>query len=349
VFSTCLFCHAALGANAAVEHFPVGRRLAFDAAKGRLWAVCARCGRWNLSPLEERWEAIEECERLFRGLRLRAQTDQIGLARLPEGTELVRIGAPLRPEFAAWRYGDQFGRRLRRRLVYSGLGVAAVGAIVTGAAAVGAVAMVGGVAFQLLQAATVGAPGTIVAELPQRGVRPFRVARADLRDAALHFRLDGGWDLWVQSRVGGGRFFRGATAERHTAALLAAANGAGASALGVRHAVRVLEEVPDPATGGVRAVAERAQRRERVAPSAPVRFGDFKGVERLALEMALHEESERRALEGELAPLVDAWRDAEEVAAIADALLLPPGVEEGVARLRQRVQPRGQPPLRHDG
>ncbi len=51
----------------AIEHFPVGRRLAFDAAKGRLWVVCHHCGRWNLSPLEERWEAIEECERLFRG------------------------------------------------------------------------------------------------------------------------------------------------------------------------------------------------------------------------------------------------------------------------------------------
>jgi hypothetical protein len=43
--------------------------------------------------------------------------------------------------------------------------------------------------------------------------------------------------------------------------------------------------------------------------------------ERLALEMALNEESERRALEGELAQLEQAWRDAEEIAAIADNLL----------------------------
>jgi hypothetical protein len=33
MYSTCLFCHAQLGANEAVEHFPVGRRLAFDAAE----------------------------------------------------------------------------------------------------------------------------------------------------------------------------------------------------------------------------------------------------------------------------------------------------------------------------
>jgi len=42
---------------------------------------------------------------------VRASTDNIGIARHPEGLELVRIGKPLRPEFAAWRYGDQFGRR----------------------------------------------------------------------------------------------------------------------------------------------------------------------------------------------------------------------------------------------
>ena len=111
MYSTCLFCHAALGQNEVIEHFPVGRRLAFDGAKGRLWAVCARCGRWNLTPLEERWEAIEDCERLFRATKLRVSTDNVGLARLREGLDLVRIGAPLRPEFAAWRYAGEFARR----------------------------------------------------------------------------------------------------------------------------------------------------------------------------------------------------------------------------------------------
>ena len=38
-------------------------------------------------------------------------------------------------------------------------------------------------------------------------------------------------------------------------------------------------------------------------------------TERLALEMAVHEESERRAMEGELAVLEAAWRDAEIIAA----------------------------------
>jgi hypothetical protein len=106
-----MFCKKPLGANEVVEAFPVGRRLAFDAARGRLWVVCRSCQRWNLTPLEERWEAVEACEELFRGTRVRTSSENIGLARHAEGLELVRIGRPLRPEFAAWRYGDQFGRR----------------------------------------------------------------------------------------------------------------------------------------------------------------------------------------------------------------------------------------------
>jgi hypothetical protein len=43
-------------------------------------------------------------------------------------------------------------------------------------------------------------------------------------------------------------------------------------------------------------------------------------VERLAVEMALHEAVERRALEGELARLAEEWRAAEEIAGIADSL-----------------------------
>ncbi len=43
----------------------------------------------------------------------------------------------------------------------------------------------------------------------------------------------------------------------------------------------------------------------------------------LALDMALQEEQERRALEGELWLLEQAWQEAEEIAAISDDLLLP--------------------------
>ena len=42
MYSTCLFCNGSLGENTAIEIFPVGKRLAFDPAKGRLWVICRR-------------------------------------------------------------------------------------------------------------------------------------------------------------------------------------------------------------------------------------------------------------------------------------------------------------------
>ncbi len=51
-------------------------------------------------------------------------------------------------------------------------------------------------------------------------------------------------------------------------------------------------------------------------------------TERLALEMSVHEENERRAIEGELAVLEAAWRDAEHIAAICDDDLTPPKLYE---------------------
>ena len=128
MFKTCMFCNRPLGTNEVIEHFPVGRRLAFDAERGRLWVVCRKCERWNLSPVEERWEAVEMCERLFRDTRVRVSTENVGLAKHPEGLELVRIGRPIRPEFAVWRYGDQFGRRRKGAL----LGTLAATAVFTG-------------------------------------------------------------------------------------------------------------------------------------------------------------------------------------------------------------------------
>ena len=137
MYSTCLFCNQSLGSNEVVEAFPVGRRLAFDQRRGRLWVVCRKCEKWNLTPLEERWEAIETCERFFRDAKKRVSTDNIGLAKLNEGLELVRIGESQLPEFAAWRYGDQFGRRRRRLWARSMAGGVAYAAFMNLGAAAG--------------------------------------------------------------------------------------------------------------------------------------------------------------------------------------------------------------------
>lgn len=127
MYSTCLYCSAKLGANDMLERFPLGRRLAFDLAKGRLWVVCPGCRRWNLTATEDRYHAIEDCERLYRGTYVRISTGNIGLARLRGGLELIRVGAPLRPEFAAWRYaGEFFSRRTR---AYARAGATIAGAV----------------------------------------------------------------------------------------------------------------------------------------------------------------------------------------------------------------------------
>jgi hypothetical protein len=56
---------------------------------------------------------------------------------------------------------------------------------------------------------------------------------------------------------------------------------------------------------------------------------------RLALEMSLHEEAERRAMQGELQELERAWREAEEIAAIADSLLVPASIDDTVRALKR--------------
>jgi hypothetical protein len=52
--------------------------------------------------------------------------------------------------------------------------------------------------------------------------------------------------------------------------------------------------------------------------------------------MAVHEEQERRAMAGELAALERAWKDAEEIAAIADDLLVPDTVWDRLRSLGGR-------------
>jgi hypothetical protein len=58
--------------------------------------------------------------------------------------------------------------------------------------------------------------------------------------------------------------------------------------------------------------------------------------------MALHEEQERRALEGELWRLERAWDEAEEIAAISDDLLLPTGTGEFLERHRRDGEGDGE-------
>jgi hypothetical protein len=345
LYSTCLFCNQPLGANEVVEAFPVGRRLAFDAARGRLWVVCRKCERWNLSPLDERWEAVETCERLFRDTRMRASTENIGLARLREGLELVRIGAPQRPEFAAWRYGDQFGRRRKRAIVYAAGGVAVLGAVVVGGAAAGVFS--GGLLSQTGNFVNlfVNARTRVKLRTPEGGV--IKLKNPDLQNTSfVPPGADEQWRVIIGKKKP--RVFEGEEAERVAGIIVPKLNTMGGNTKNVQEAVRQLEAsggpegflrspLLDPRVGGPQIGARRGRKALRgVGPDGePVlHVAKLPTPTRLAVEMALHEEQERRALEGELKALELAWQEAERIAAIADDLLLPSGTDEFLHRHR---------------
>ena len=323
MYTTCMFCNRPLGANEVVEDFPVGRRLAFDADRGRLWVVCRKCERWNLSPIEERWEAVETCEKLFRATRVRASTENVGLARHPEGLELVRIGRPLREEFAAWRYGDQFGRRRKRALLYGVGGAAIVGGIVVGGVATGVLG--GALLSQSGNFVTMWMHGRTVVKLRTDDDRILKLKGPDLLGTRLRPAEEGeGYVLEV--RKGKKKHqFTGAEAERLTGIIVPKMNHMGGKKQTVREAVSVIEDhghpdrfLSDVVTGD----------RFRDKKGIPGYINKMPAPTKLALEMALHEEQERLALEGELWRLERAWEEAEEIAAISDSLLLPSGADD---------------------
>ena len=317
-----MYCHKRLGNNEVIESFPVGRRLAFDGERGRLWVVCRRCERWNLTPLEERWEAVEDCERAFRDTRVRVSSENIGLARHPEGLTLVRIGAPLRPEFAAWRYGDQFGRRKWRKIMYGTAGIVAFGGI-----------MIGGAATGILGAAVLSQSGNLV-NLWLHGrtmvkLRPddggvVRLRRQDLMGTRLR-PSDDGRGIRVQVRKGNRKtWYEGDEAHRFASAILPRINAMGGTGKTVQQAVNRIETAGHPE----RFLAKTAGLDAYLDQGVPGHIGKMPKPTQLALEMALHEEQERRALEGELWLLERAWEEAEEIAEIADNLFLPEGTDE---------------------
>jgi hypothetical protein len=336
MYSTCLFCHATLGGNDAIEWFPVGRRLAFDSANGRLWVVCPSCQRWNLTPIEERWEAIEECERRFRSTRVRVSTDNIALAPLNDGLELVRIGRPLLPEFAAWRYGATFRQRRHRTLAMAGIGaVAAVAAApailpaVLPAVSLGTLVLGGTFAplfvppgVLLMEARDYWQWERVVARVPDARGNPMRIRIKHLWGSSLYLDDAGEAPVLRILHEDGVDHLEGRHALTASGTLLARANRMGAGRGLVRGAVRRIEEMGDSARF-LMATAQRFTRfrgKRLFATYRRVGAMSLLPVERLALEMAVHEEAERRALDGELAALAEEWRRAEEVARIADAL-----------------------------
>lgn len=294
--------------------------------------ICRSCGRWNLSPLDERWEAIEECERLFRGTHVRVSTENIGLVELPDRLSLVRIGKPLWPEFAAWRYGRRFGRRRVRAGLAMGTVVGGVLGATLGAVAAG----FGGTLF----AASYAAALWIVDEGPKRRrVRTIRVGdrlvRLRQEDAEATRIFADGRDAWglALHHTAGVELLRGAVVRRVLSQVVPVLSPFGGDREDVARAVQLVDEAGSAEAWIARTMARASRFRSGWFTGFPVES-------RLALEMSLQEDDERRALEGELATLEAAWREAEQLAAIADTLLLPSDLLERLMGLPRGTEGR---------
>src|SRR3989442_1910742 len=130
MYTTCAFCNGKLDGDGGPSGLGVGRRLAFDAWKGRLWVICPKCSRWNLAPLEERWDKVGALGRAAREGRVAAATAQVALSRW-RAYDLVQVGKPPRLELATWRYGERLKARRREQLKFVlPLTVAALGVAV---------------------------------------------------------------------------------------------------------------------------------------------------------------------------------------------------------------------------
>jgi hypothetical protein len=315
MLSRCIFCNAGFPANQTLDHFPLGRRIAFDGWRGRLWAICAGCNRWTLAPFEERWEALEELERLARdrGHAL-ARTANIALIRAGS-VELVRVGrAPLREE-SWWRYGEEMLRRSQhsKRVAFRGR-------IMDG----------------MFMALLIGIPytgwsnpqtwidrarrhqfGRYVRRGHQHCVRcGARLKHIRFSESANLQLVRNGADIALRSRCpscgrqeGSGILITGAEAGHVLRRVLAYHNYSGAP-----------EPVVEQATGRLESRGDANVLLQEFAARA-VPIGGLSHVDVLALEIAANQEIERRLLEAELAALEKQWREEEHIAAIVDGEL----------------------------
>jgi hypothetical protein len=151
-------------------------------------------------------------------------------------------------------------------------------------------------------------------------------------------------DEWVLEIKRGKKLkkrWEGEEAVKVATRIIPAINRMGAGKGVVQEAVKEIEDAGHPMEFIKRLSLERAQEEDNVW-TRQVGDGSWRPIKekhmgilqrlprptRLALEMALHEEQERRALQGELKALEAVWKQAEEIAAISDSLLLPEGSDD---------------------
>jgi hypothetical protein len=225
-------------------------------------------------------------------------------------------------------------------MVRVGLGMGIVGGAIAGGVALGVSAGVGfgsggwwiwrGI-YAGYRRIAYGSPQAVVARVPYDdpalGQQVFSLERRHLPDVRVG-TADGGRLMLSLARGRSVVHISGDQAERAVGYVLPAINWAGAERREVAEAVHLIEQSQKTPVDFVHDVARNA--------GSGRRLQDLPSAARLALEMASHEESERRAMEGELAVLEAAWRQADEIAKIADNLLMPPSVDEFLERNRAK-------------
>ncbi len=329
MYTTCAFCSAALGGDGADSGLGVGRRFAFDAWNSRAWVVCQRCGRWNLTPYDTRIDVIDALERMAAAGRVALSSDEVTLIRAG-AADVVRIGKPRRPEMATWRYGERLKARRREHLkIYVPVAAVAVTTIVTFDVLVGGsmTAMMGnlpgiidGISTTIVgnQKVKVEAPvcercGKVMI------LRSKHLAHARITGTAHH---DVALLLSCPACKVEGALLQGPEAER--------ALRAGMTYLNLKRKKAVKKKAVAAADylerhGGPETYLANTVRLER-------RLKQLGGEEALALEMAVDERAELLELERQ-------WREAEDLAAIADRLLDTPELDRRIEAARDRPPP----------
>jgi hypothetical protein len=334
MYQTCAFCNGKLDGDGGPSGLGVGKRLAFDEWRGRLWVICPRCTRWNLAPFDDRLERIETLGRAAREGRVAASTEQVALIRW-QGYDFVRVGKPPRIELATWRYGERLKARRREQLKFVvPLTVATVGLAV--AVNVAAGGSVGVLVWNMPRMAKwmytgiVGRRAMGVVEPPiceQCGnVMQLRVKHMP------HARI-------VPDAKAGLGLVVSCPSCHSEGALLVGADAQAALRQGLTYlalARRGRERAEDAArlvegSGGPDSLIRDVARRELTLLSlAPDR--------RLALEMAVDEQAEVEGLERQ-------WKEAEEIAEIADGMLsTTPDLEDELRRLKGLGKREGDQP-----
>lgn len=337
MFTRCLVCATPFEANEQLEHLPHGRKLAFDPSRGRLWAVCRTCRRWSLMPIEERWEALEELEKLTTDqAKLLSKTDNIALLRAGP-LDVVRVGKAQLTEEAWWRYGRELTSRRRSWDKLGFAGTLAAGAVIAGGWAAGGVSLLGAWLIMGHGSETVrdGARWLRFGSSAWRGEQRCTGCGYTFRSIAYRDRASiglfptdepGRVDLVArcprcgQYREAGLRL-TGDDADRTLRRVLAYHHFAGASEKRVFKATRLIQEAGSP------------RDLTRIVVRDGKRLGDLQRTGGIALEIAANESTEQHLLELELAELEAHWRREEELASIIDGELTPLPMLEQMRRL----------------